>query len=103
MRILLRKTLSLAGLLCTAAAMTGAAAAAPPQGLEARRAALNPLLDEQWQYTLKTNPEFASMLGDKRYNDQLTDFSLAATERDLDHQRDFLARFEAIDTSGFPE
>jgi uncharacterized protein (DUF885 family) len=91
-------------MLVLAAAEVGGQTAAPgAAGLEARRAALKALLDEQWQYTLKTNPEFASILGDKRYNDQLSDVSLAAIERDLAAKRAFLSRFEAIETSGFPE
>jgi uncharacterized protein (DUF885 family) len=78
--------------------------AAPPAGsLAARRAALQALLDEQWQYTLRTNPELASLEGDRRWNDQVKDLSLAAIERDLAADRAFLARFEAIDTRGFPE
>ena len=81
-----------------------AVAATPPAGdLAARRKALNDLLAEQWEYNLKTNPEFASILGDKRYNDQLSDVSLKAVQDDLEMTRKFLARFEAIDTTGFPE
>src|SRR5271169_6270216 len=81
-----------------------AVAAAPPAAdLEARRKALNDLLAEQWEYSLKTSPEFASILGDKRYNDQLSDVSLKFVLDDLEMTRKFLARFEAIDTSGFPE
>jgi len=79
------------------------AAAAPAADLEARRKALNDLLAEQWEYTLKTSPEYASILGDKRYNDQLSDVSLKFVLDDLEMTRKFLARFEAIDTSGFPE
>ncbi len=78
-------------------------AAADTSSLEARRKALNDLLAEQWEYTLRTSPEFASILGDKRYNDRLADLSLAEIERDLGHARDFLTRFEAIDPSGFPD
>jgi uncharacterized protein (DUF885 family) len=78
--------------------------AAPAQtDLEARRKALNDLLAEQWQYTLRTNPTFASMLGDKRWNDKLEDFSQKAIDDDLEQNRKFLTRFEAIDTTGFPE
>src|SRR5262249_15843230 len=40
---------------------------------------------------------------DKRYNDKLSDFSQAAIERDQKATRDFLKKFEAIDTTGFPE
>jgi len=75
----------------------------PAADLEARRKALNDLLAEQWEYALKTNPEYATILGDKRYNDQLTDVSLKAVLDDLEVSRKFLARFEAVDTTGFPE
>jgi len=78
--------------------------AAPPQSdIESRRKALNDLLAEQWEYTLRTSPTFASMLGDKRWNDKLEDFSQKAIDDDLEQNRKFLARFEAIDTTGFPE
>jgi uncharacterized protein (DUF885 family) len=83
--------------------LTAVAATPPAADLEARRKALNDLLAEQWEYTLKTSPEFASILGDKRYNDQLSDVSLKAVLDDLEMARKFLARFEAIDTAGFPE
>jgi uncharacterized protein (DUF885 family) len=71
--------------------------------LDKRRKELRDLLDEQWQYVLRTNPEFASAIGDKRYNDQLTDLSPQAVERDLQVTRKFLRRFRAIDTSGFSD
>jgi uncharacterized protein (DUF885 family) len=71
--------------------------------VEARRKALNDLLAEQWEYSLRTSPIGASFLGDKRWNDQLDDFSQMAVDKDLQETRKFLARFEAIDTSGFPE
>jgi uncharacterized protein (DUF885 family) len=71
--------------------------------LETRRKALNSLLAEEWEYTLRTSPIFASILGDKRWNDQLDDFSQAAIDKDLAESGKFLKRFEAIDTAGFPE
>jgi uncharacterized protein (DUF885 family) len=88
-----------------AAMLLPAAAAAvnPPADLEARRKALNDLLHERWEYTMRTSPIYASILGDKRYNDKLDDFSQKAIDDDLEQSRSFLARFEAIDTSGFPE
>lgn len=79
------------------------AADVPKDDLQARRDALNALLAEQWEYTLSHAPEFASILGDKRWNDQVSDFSQATIDADLAKSRDFLRRFEAIDTTGFPE
>ena len=83
--------------------LLGAAhAAAPAPDLEARRAALNSLIKEQWDYQMRTSPEWASMLGDKRYNDKWTDYSPAAIDADIAATQAFLKRFEAIDASGFP-
>jgi uncharacterized protein (DUF885 family) len=80
-----------------------AAWAAPAGDFEARRDALNKLLAENWEYGLSRSPEFASILGDKRWNDQISDFSEAAIQTELAKSREFLARFQAIDTTGFPE
>jgi uncharacterized protein (DUF885 family) len=79
------------------------AAANPPADLEARRKALNDLLHERWEYSMRTSPIYASILGDKRYNDKIDDLSQQAIDDDLEQSRRFLARFEAIDTTGFPE
>ena len=74
-----------------------------PPSLDARRKALTDLLAEQWEYNMRTNPISASIYGDKRWNDQLGDFSEEANEKDLQETRKFLARFEAIDSTGFPD
>ena len=62
--------------------------AAPPQAdLEARRKALNDLLAERWEYTLRTSPIFASILGDKRWNDKIDDLSQKAIDDDLEQSK----------------
>ena len=71
--------------------------------LEVRRKQLDQLLDEQWQYNMRTSPEFASIIGDKRYNDKISDVSEKAALDDVEVSKQFLARFEKIDTTGFPE
>ena len=76
-----------------------AAAAAP----EARRKQLDALIAEQWDYTMLHAPEYASTLGDRRYNDRVSDQSPAAIAAELVEAKRFLDRFEAIDTAGFPE
>lgn len=78
-------------------------AQAAEQSLEARRAELNHLLADEWEYTLRTQPELATNVGDNRYNDRLSDFSDKAIADDLEHSRQSLRRFEAIATAGFPE
>jgi uncharacterized protein (DUF885 family) len=65
--------------------------------------ALNALLAEQWQHTLETQPEFATVLGDLRYNDRWADNSPAFADREYAVDKAFLKRFQAIDTTGFSE
>jgi uncharacterized protein (DUF885 family) len=86
-----------------AAQPEAASAQAQPATVAARVSQLNALLAEQWEHNLKTNPEFASILGDKRYNDQISDLSQKAIDEQIAKDREFLARFEAIDPSGFPD
>ncbi len=71
--------------------------------VDTRRKALDDLLAEQWEYKLRSSPIGASFLGDKRWNDKLDDFSQEAIDADLKETQKYLARFEAIDTTGFPE
>ena len=90
-------------LLTVALLIPAAFAANTPADLESRRKALNDLLHERWEYTMRTSPIYASILGDKRYNDQLDDFSQKAIDDDLEQSRRDLDRFQAVDTTGFPE
>jgi uncharacterized protein (DUF885 family) len=98
MKILFRLTV-----VCFLLLLSSFAATKTANDVDARRKQLDALLKDQWEYTLRTSPEFASILGDKRYNDKLSDFSQAAIDRDRKITREYLKKFEAIDTSGFPE
>ncbi len=73
---------------------------AAPSGVAARSAELSSLFKEMWEDGLKHSPESASALGDRRYNDQLSDFSPRAVNDALARDRGFLARLAAIDTAG---
>ncbi|QNK02625.1 DUF885 domain-containing protein [Dyella telluris] len=90
----------LAGVVMSAAC---AAAQAATADVPTRVKALNDLLAEQWQHGLETQPEFATILGDLRYNDRWSDVSPAAAEREYNADKAFLKRFQAIDTTGFSE
>lgn len=70
--------------------------------LSDRRKQLDDLLDEQWDYTMRTSPEYASVLGDKRFNDKLSDYSEKSIYEQLAKAGEFLVRFQAVDTAGFP-
>ena len=83
-------------------ALPGAGAQAPAS-LDARRAQLRQAIDEEWEFVMKTHPEFATYIGDSRFNDRLEDRSAAAAERDTQHALAEIRIFEAIDTQGFPD
>jgi uncharacterized protein (DUF885 family) len=61
------------------------------------------LLDEAWEWYLAENPMVASRAGDRRYNTEWSDDSLAAIERRHLERRDFLRRVYAIDRAALPE
>ena len=65
--------------------------------------ALTGLFAEIWEDQLKHAPEYASTLGDKRYNDQLTNYSAAEVNASLARGRGYIARLGAIDSSGMSE
>src|SRR5215831_7865735 len=54
--------------------------------------ALAALLAEDWQYHLAHSPTYASILGDRRWNDRWDDLSLAAIEADRQHAVAFLEK-----------
>lgn len=74
-----------------------------PQSLEDRRKELNRIFSEYWEDNLRHSPEFASSLGDKRYNDQISDYSVRAYNDGLAREQAFLLRLAAIDATGFTD
>jgi uncharacterized protein (DUF885 family) len=80
---------------------TGVPAAAT--SVAPRSKALSALLDQIWQDRLKHSPEFASSIGDKRYNDQLTDYSAKEVNAGLARGRDYIQQLSEIDTTGISE
>jgi uncharacterized protein (DUF885 family) len=72
------------------------------QDVAARSRDLSRLFDEIWQDKLRHSPEYATALGDKRYDDQLTDYSPRATNDSLARGRVYIERLSAIDTTGLP-
>ena len=74
-----------------------------PTSVADRSKALSKLLAEIWEDKLKHAPEYASYLGDKRYNDQLTDYSVAEVNAALGRGRTFIERLSEIDTTGLTE
>jgi uncharacterized protein (DUF885 family) len=68
-----------------------------------RLTAQNALFEEQYETDLRNFPERATAFGDYRYNDKLADHSLAAIAQRHKTDADFLARLQAISTTGFSD
>ncbi len=73
----------------------------PQSSQEAAR--LHKLFKEEWEYTLRENPVFASTLGDRRYNDRWPDVSLAPIERRHQHNRRVLQKLATIQYEALSE
>ena len=65
--------------------------------------AQNDLFEEQYQSDLRNFPERATAFGDYRYNDKLTDVSLAAIIQRHQTDQAYLDRLTAIATTGFSD
>ncbi|WP_156679540.1 DUF885 domain-containing protein [Sphingomonas profundi] len=57
---------------------------------------LNRLIERHWAWYLKNNPVMATRLGERRYDDQLDDLSLAGMDRRAAEAKGFVARLDAI-------
>jgi uncharacterized protein (DUF885 family) len=74
-----------------------------PGPVEDRRKARNALFQQYWDARLEFEPEFASTIGDKRYNDKISDYSVKAVNEQLAREQSLLLRLAAIDPSGFTD
>ncbi|HEX8895046.1 MAG TPA: DUF885 domain-containing protein [Terriglobales bacterium] len=95
----MRLSLSLFCLLALAGLLFGQ----NPKPVADRVAAQNALFEEQYESDLKNFPERATAFGDYRYNDKLADYSLEAIAQRNKTNQEFLARLQAIDTTGFSD
>jgi uncharacterized protein (DUF885 family) len=68
--------------------------------LSSRVKTLNTIFSDYWEDHLKHEPEFASSIGDTRYNDQLSDYSVQAYNESLARGRAFLTQLAEVDTAG---
>ncbi len=69
-------------------------AASPAASLPSK--SLDHLFKAYWEHALRINPEFATVVGDGRYNDRLSDLSLGAVRKELAWKRAFLAKLKAV-------
>jgi uncharacterized protein (DUF885 family) len=82
---------------------TQSAPAAPLAPVADRVRDLDEIFHDYWQDHLKHAPEFASTIGDHRYDDQLTDYSVQAYNDQIARGFRFIQRLGAIDTAGMSE
>lgn len=79
------------------AILFAASASAFAQGDASKQ--LQTLFASEWQWTLESNPTFASFLGDKRYNSRWPDLRNTAIAERVKHRQETLRRLGAIDRS----
>jgi uncharacterized protein (DUF885 family) len=58
-------------------------------------AAFIALMNSAWERDMRDSPEWATSVGDHRFDDKLSDASAAAQERRRTHERDLLAKLQA--------
>jgi uncharacterized protein (DUF885 family) len=92
-----------AGVVLSALICASVFAQAPLASVATRLAAQNALFEEQYETGLKTSPERATAFGDYRYNDRLSEASLASIASREATNEAFLARLKVISTDGFAE
>jgi uncharacterized protein (DUF885 family) len=71
--------------------------------VEERRKALNTLFQEDWEESLKYNPEFASLIGDNRFNDKVKDQSVKAFNLEMAREHALMLKVAAIDPAGLTD
>ncbi|MHB1946625.1 MAG: DUF885 domain-containing protein [Gammaproteobacteria bacterium] len=77
--------------------------AAPVASVEDRRDQLNALFAQYWDANLEHDPEFASGIGDTRFNAKINDYSVKAQNAWLQREQDFLTQLTAIDPTGLTD
>ena len=101
MRIIHASALFLSVLLITIPAAPIKASSVPT--VEDRRKALNALFQQYWDEQLEYDPEFASVIGDKRFNDRIHDQSVKAYNQHLAAERALLLKLGAIDPTALTD
>ena len=84
-------------------AMSGTVFAQNLKPVADRLATQNALFDEYYETDLRNFPERATAYGDYRYNDKLAQYSLDAIFQRHQTDETFLARIEAIPSTGFSD
>src|SRR5579863_6673235 len=84
-------------------ALTNLAFAQNPKPVADRVTAQNAVFEDYYETELRNFPERATAYGDYRYNDKLAEYSLDAIAQRHKTDESFLARLEAIPSTGFSD
>jgi uncharacterized protein (DUF885 family) len=87
------------GLLLSATTVSGGYASENAANVTVTDPALRAIVDDYWTLALKEAPVFASSLGVDRYAGQVSDYSLAAQDRQAAAASALLARLTKVDTA----
>jgi len=79
------------------ASLDNAANPVSPSTSNGATQALHQLFASEWDYRMEHNPTWASILGDRRWNDRWEDVSLQAIEKDHEHDVQILERLKTIE------
>src|SRR5258708_12299720 len=88
------------GLIFFCAVLAGAQAAQPSSTGAGKT--LHDLFASEWDYTMRQSPEWASNLGDRRFNDRWSDNSMEAIARADEHNKDLIAPLTKIHRPALP-
>ena len=61
------------------------------------------IFDDDWEWSLRDSPEFATNTGDHRFDDKLHERTAESFERRKAHDRDVLQRIEGVDRAKLSE
>lgn len=102
--MILRNYALVAALFCSTAIPSPVFSQAPAKAIAQSSAEqLDAFYASEWEYTLSHSPEFATYVGDTRFNDRLGNYSIAAIKRGAAHDVEALARLQAIPAVGLTE
>jgi uncharacterized protein (DUF885 family) len=91
--------LSLSLFTATLLASTALLASSGARAADAAREQARALFERDWQWRLKHQPEFATALGEHRYDAKLSDSSLAGVARSVEHELHMLELARQLDRS----
>lgn len=96
---MIQRSLVCLSLLAVAISTSGNAPGAESDDTKAATKAFRQLIENEWQWTLRDDPEFASWLGDHRYDNRWQDVSLDAIQKRHEYRQSVLENLGKIDST----